>query len=109
MTEMEKLLDNVADVSECCIILSAAKNTEGELENSIQIKIPKESKSLKGFLDGNFTMLATLNKFLLEQEILTLEELTEMYSVSLMTATYAMQEGVDVGNIIAKAEKEDEK
>lgn len=30
MNEMEKLLDNVVDVSECCIIFSAAKNAEGE-------------------------------------------------------------------------------
>lgn len=35
MKEMEKLLDDVVDVSECCIIFSAAKNAEGELEGSV--------------------------------------------------------------------------
>lgn len=104
MNELEKMLDDVGRLSEGCVIFSAAKNAEGKLENSIQIKIPKEAKSLKGFLDGNFTVLATLNKFLLEQEILDFEELKELYSVSLMTAGYAIQEGIDVRDVIAKSE-----
>ena len=69
MTKMEKLLDNVVDVSECCIIFSAAKNAEGELEGSVQLKTPKESKYSDTFLKGAFTMLSAFNKILLEQKI----------------------------------------
>lgn len=47
MNELEKMLDDVGRLSEGCVIFSAAKNAEGKLENSIQIKIPKEAKSLK--------------------------------------------------------------
>lgn len=49
MTKMEKLLDNVVDVSECCIIFSAAKNAEGELfiGTSQEIANSKIGKLLK--------------------------------------------------------------
>ena len=109
MKEMEKLLDDVVDVSECCIIFSAAKNAEGELEGSVRLKTPKEAKDLNTFLNGTFNMLSVLNKILLEQGILTLENLEKIYSASLMTADLAVTECVSVKDIIAKVDKEDEK
>ncbi len=109
MKEMEKLLDDVVDVSECCIIFSAAKNAEGELEGSVRLKTPKEAKDLNTFLNGTFNMLSVLNKILLEQGILTLENLEKIYSASLMTADLAVTECVSVEDIIAKVDKEDEK
>ena len=106
MTKMEKLLDNVVDVSECCIIFSAAKNAEGELEGSVQLKTHKESKYSDTFLKGAFTMLSAFNKILLEQKILTLEGLEKIYSASLLTADLSVTECVSVEDIIAKVDKE---
>lgn len=104
MKEMKKLLDDVVDVSECCIIFSAAKNAEGELEGSVRLKTPKEAKDLNTFLNGTFNMLSVLNKILLEQGILTLENLGKIYSASLMTADLAVTEGINVEDIIVKIE-----
>lgn len=42
MNEMEKLLDDVVNVSECCIIFSTAKNAEGVNVEDIIVKIEEE-------------------------------------------------------------------
>lgn len=49
-------------------------------------------------------MLSVLNKILLEQGILTLENLEKIYSASLMTADLAVTEGINVEDIIVKIE-----
>lgn len=104
--EMEKLLANIVNESESCIMLGNTKNTEGKSKNFIRLKFPGGSKDLHDFLDGVYVMLSEFNKILIEQEILPLESLQKMYSATLMTADLAIIEGVGVRDIIDRINKE---
>ena len=68
MNELEKMLDDVVNVSECCIIFSRLKMQKGNWKGSVRLKTPKEAKDLNTFLNGTFNMLSVLNKSYLNKE-----------------------------------------